>query len=246
MGKLIDRDNPVKLYLQLADILKKRIELGEWEIGSQIPTEEELCKIYDVSRATVRLAISELTKEGYITKQQGKGTFVLKKVVADKLTMLVSFDELMIEPSEGIKTTVHAQTIMMPTDDLVDKLDVSSDKHIIYIKRTREFKDMVLLIQESFIPLHFCPYLLREDLQNMSLFEFFEKRASIHITAVKNNFEPTLLNAEEAKLFEYPIKTPAIMLTQQLYSGLNNIMFSRSVRRPGRGGFFIEFEKKSF
>lgn len=244
MGKLIDRDNPLKLYLQLSDILKKRIESDEWIIGSQVPTEEDLCKTYDVSRATVRGAISELTREGYLMKQQGKGTFVIKKVVADKLTMIVSFDELMIEPSDGIKTNVLAQTIMMPVDDLAEKLNITHDKHLIYIKRVRAFENILVLIQESFIPLHLCQHLLKEDLENISLFEFFEKRAGIHITNVKNNFEMTHLGAEEAKLFEYPLRTPALMLTQQFYSGSSNIMYSRTIKRPGRVGFLVEFDKK--
>ncbi len=244
MGKLIDRDNPLKLYLQLYEILKKRIENEEWSVGSQIPTEEQLCRAYDVSRATVRGAISELTRDGYLMKQQGKGTFVIKKVVADKLTMAVSFDEMMVESSESLKTTMLAQTIMMPIDDLAEKLDIAHDKHIILIKRLRLVADITILIQESFIPLHLCPHLLKEDLENISLFEFFEKRAGLNITHVKNNFEMTHLTAEEAKLFEYPVRTAALMLTQQFYSNGSNIMFSRSVKRPGRLGFSVEFDRK--
>lgn len=244
MRKLIDRDNPLKLYLQLSDVLKKRIESEEWPIGSQIPTEEELCKAYDVSRATVRGAISELTRDGYLSKQQGKGTFVIKKVVADKLIMIATIDEMMLESVENSKTSILAQTIMMPVDDLAEKLDITPDKHLIYIKRARFVENILILIQESFIPSYVCPHLLKEDLENISLFEFFEKRAGIHITHVKNNFEITHLGAEEAKLFEYPVRTPALMLTQQFYSGSGNIMFSRSVKRPGRLGFSIEFDKK--
>ncbi|HSW61839.1 MAG TPA: GntR family transcriptional regulator [Dissulfurispiraceae bacterium] len=244
MGILIDRDNRLKLYLQLSDILIKRIESEEWPIGSQIPTEEELCKAYDVSRATVRGAISELTRDGYLMKQQGKGTFVIKKVVADKLTMVASFDELMVDPSYAIKTTVLVQTLMMPVDNLAEILDIAPDKHLIYIKMGRFVENILILIQESFIPLHLCPHLLREDLENISLFEFFEKRAGLHITHLKNNFEITHLSAEDAKLFEYPVGTPALMLAQQFYSGGSKIMFNRSVKRPGRLGFSVDFDKK--
>lgn len=245
MAKLIDRDHPLKLYLQLFEILKKRIENEEWHVGSRIPTEEELCKSYGVSRATVRCAISELTREGYLMKQQGKGTFVMKKVVADKLTMMSSFDELMIEDAEPVKTIILSQTIMMPVDDLAEKLEITPEKHLIYIKRLRIVQNITILIQESFIPLHLCPHLLKEYLENISLFEFFEKRCGLHITHVMNNLEITHLNAEEGKLFEYPVRTPALVLTQQFNSGGINIMFCRSVKRPGRGGFSIEFEKKS-
>lgn len=244
MGRLIDRDNPVRLYRQLSELLKKRIENEEWLIGSQIPTEDELCRAYDVSRATVRGAIAELTRDGYLIKQQGKGTFVLKKVVADKLAMFVTFDELMIEPSEGVKTNVLAQTIMMPVDDLAEKLDIAHDKHIIFIKRLRSVADISILIQESFIPLHLCPDLLKENLESISLFEFFDKKAGLTITNVKNSFEITYLGAEEARLFEYPVKTPALALIQQFFSSGATIMFTRTIKRPGRTGFSMEFSKK--
>jgi len=243
LGRLVDRENPLKLYLQLAEILKKRIESEEWRVGSRIPTEEELCRAYDVSRATVRGAISELTREGFLMKQQGKGTFVIKKAEIDKLTMTVSFDELMLDPSTDVNTTVLAQTIMMPIDDLAEKLDISSEKHIIYVKRLRFLANIAILIQESFIPLHLCPHLLKEDLENISLFEFFEKRAALHITNVKNSFEIIYLNPEEARLFEYPVKTPALLLNQLFSSRGSNIMFSRTIKRPGKSGFSIHFEK---
>ncbi len=244
-SQTIDRSNPLKLYLQLSEILKKRIESNEWKVGNQIPTEDELCKIYNVSRATVRSAISELVKDGYLLKLQGKGTFVVKKVVADKLLMVTNFDETMLEMSENMKTSVLAQTTVMPLDDLAEKLAITPDKHLIYLKRARFVKDILILIQESYIPHFLCPDLLKENIEKLSLFEFFEKKTSFHITHVKSSFEITLLNAEEAKLFEYPIKTPALMLTQHFYSGNNNIMFSRAVKRPGKGGFFLEFDKKT-
>ena len=46
MIELIDRENHQKLYLQLLSIIKKKIEGGEWPIGTQIPTEEDLCKMF--------------------------------------------------------------------------------------------------------------------------------------------------------------------------------------------------------
>src|SRR4030066_1110229 len=103
--KLINRDKPQKLYIQVFEILKKKIESGEWGVGSQIPIEEDLCKIYEVSKATVRLAVLELVRQGYLTRQQGKGTFVCKRVIPEGLTMLASFKELMLEA--GIAFSPH-------------------------------------------------------------------------------------------------------------------------------------------
>jgi GntR family transcriptional regulator len=70
----VDRESSEKLYVQLYSILKSKIENREWAVGSQIPTEDELCRTFTVSKATVRMAITELARNGYIRKQQGKGT----------------------------------------------------------------------------------------------------------------------------------------------------------------------------
>ena len=72
----IDRQSQQKLYVQVYSIIKDKIEKGDWASAAQIPTEDELCRSYDVSKATIRIALSELVRDGYLTRQQGKGTFV--------------------------------------------------------------------------------------------------------------------------------------------------------------------------
>ena len=61
MVEIICRENHKQIYVQLSEIIKSKIENKEWGIGSQIPTEEELCKMYDVSRVTVRAAVLSLS-----------------------------------------------------------------------------------------------------------------------------------------------------------------------------------------
>ena len=68
----------VPLYIQLEQIIKSKILRGEFSPGDKIPTEKELCEIYKVSTITVRQAISNLVKDGFIVKKQGKGTFISK------------------------------------------------------------------------------------------------------------------------------------------------------------------------
>ncbi len=75
-NETVDRINQEKLYIQLTRIFTEEICSGRWQLQQQIPTEEELCKKYDVSKITVRQAVSNLVSEGYLVKRQGKGTFV--------------------------------------------------------------------------------------------------------------------------------------------------------------------------
>jgi multiple sugar transport system substrate-binding protein len=72
----IDPASAVPLYFQLKRLILERIERGELGPGDQVPTEGELCVRYGVSRTPVRQALLELTREGVLVRQAGRGTFV--------------------------------------------------------------------------------------------------------------------------------------------------------------------------
>lgn len=80
MPVTLDRSpNSAHLHIQVAEILKQRIVDGTWSNGSSIPSEKELCAEFDVARGTVRQALANLEAEGYLSREQGRGTFVHRK-----------------------------------------------------------------------------------------------------------------------------------------------------------------------
>jgi DNA-binding GntR family transcriptional regulator len=243
--ELINRENHQKLYLQLQSIIQKKIESGEWPVGSQIPTEEDLCTMFNVSRATVRTAVLELVRQGYLKRQQGKGTFIHKNIMSDGLAMLTNLKELMFEDGLTITSKVMARTVMMPMDDLDTTLNIPADKHIIYIKRLYSIDEEPVLLQESYIPYHLCPLLLEDDIEHHSLFDIFEKNYGIKITRVDNHIDITHLTLNESMAIGLTEGAAALLLTQYFYSGDTLIMYARSVKRPDRFQFFIDLERKS-
>jgi len=242
--ELIDREDHQKLYLQLYEILRKKIESGEWQVGAQIPTEDELCRIFGVSRATVRTAVLELVRQGYLKRQQGKGTFIYRNIISEGLSMQTSLKELLLEEGLEIASRVLAKTVMMPVDDLDQKLGITPDKHIIYIKRIWTVQDEPVLLQENYIPYHVCPLLLEDDIENHSLFEIFDKKYGIKITQAKNYIDITRLSADEGRVLGLPEGSPAILLIQHFYSGDTMIMYARAVKMPDRFQFSVELERK--
>ena len=243
--ELIDREDHQKLYLQLQAIIKKKIESGEWPVGSQIPTEEELCSTFNVSRATVRTAILELVRHGYLKRQQGKGTFIHRNVLSEGICMITKFKELMFEEGIALTSQVLARTVMMPIDGLDAKLNIPADKHIIYIKILYSVEGEPVLLQESYVPYHLCPLLLEDDIEQHSIFDIFEKNYGIKITRVDNYIDITNLTLNEGMAVGLKEGAAAIMLTQHFYSGDTLIMHTRSVKRPDRFQFFIDLERKS-
>ena len=72
----LDRNGNIPLVYQLGEAIRDKIVRREYIPGEPIPTEDRLQKFYGVSRTTVRLALAKLVNEGYIRRQQGKGTYV--------------------------------------------------------------------------------------------------------------------------------------------------------------------------
>jgi DNA-binding LacI/PurR family transcriptional regulator len=77
MNDLLQRGSGIPIYLQLSDILLQRILSGEWQPGSSLPAEPELCEEFGVARGTIRQALSRLENEGVIQRERGRGTFVI-------------------------------------------------------------------------------------------------------------------------------------------------------------------------
>lgn len=232
------RDEHEKLYLKLYEILRNKIERGEWSVGDQIPTESELCKQYEVSRVTVRNAISELVRQGFLRRIQGKGTFVNKKVISDQYSVVLNLKEIMME-SGSFRTKVLAKTVMMPSKDLVDKLDVSENTHIIYIKRLCYFNNEPAILQYSYIPYYHCPKIMDEDLENNFLIDIMDKICKINITSIHNYIGIERLKQEEMEILNSHDEQ-AISLEQYYYSYRRKIYYTKTLKKQDNIKLFVE------
>ncbi len=83
---------PVTLYAQLAGILRERVKSGVWSNGAEIPTLEELAAEFNVARVTVRQAMQILMKEGLVSSQRGRRTFVTYTPAEEKNPLFLSID----------------------------------------------------------------------------------------------------------------------------------------------------------
>ena len=87
--------SPIPRYVQLAEILRERISRGQWSAGGKLPSLEELVREFDVARVTVRQAVDVLAREGLVSPERGRGTFVTgKRVDERKLRAVTTMGEL--------------------------------------------------------------------------------------------------------------------------------------------------------
>ena len=80
--------SPMPRYAQLADVFRRRIARSDWPPGARLPTLEALMREFDVARVTVRQAMELLAREGLVSPQRGRGTFVTAEPQRNKRLQL--------------------------------------------------------------------------------------------------------------------------------------------------------------
>jgi GntR family transcriptional regulator len=98
---LFDSHSRIPAYIQVASALRRRIEIGHWQVHEKISTLEELEAEFNLSRVTVSKAIELLEEEGLVTRQQGRGTFVSGKLSDKRWLQLETTWASMIQSIEG-------------------------------------------------------------------------------------------------------------------------------------------------
>ncbi len=122
---MLDKKGQTPLYIQLMNIIQKKIEDGIYPEGTAIPSERELCNMYEVSRITVRQAIQLAVSEGLLVRRPGKGTYVSTRKLVQSLQHITLFDKTLIEQGLFPRTSViEIKNIMAPTK-VYKALDIS-------------------------------------------------------------------------------------------------------------------------
>jgi GntR family transcriptional regulator len=102
----VDRHGRLPIYHQIALSIQQRIARQEWQVGEKLPNEHELARHYEVSRVTIRQALTELEKDGIVVRKRPSGTFVER--LPERLTPNVS---VMVDILHSLSAAGHATEI---------------------------------------------------------------------------------------------------------------------------------------
>ncbi len=238
----VDRESQQKLYVQLYSIIKGKIEKNDWSVGTLIPSEDELCKIFNVSKATVRLAVSELVRNGYLRRQQGKGTFVTFSLVHPGMTVKTWLTEEVFGENLNVSRDVLAKGVREPSGEISVHLNTESGVYYILCRGT--VGDEPVYLEELFIPLSIFPGIETEDVCHASFYELIQEKATKKISKVLQIVEVTELGDTVADALSMREGESALLLRRTLVSPEGNPLVYQKVVGNGRKyKFQSEFER---
>jgi Transcriptional regulators len=177
---MIDPANIIPKYFQLANILREKIENGEFQAQDAIPSERQLEEQYNLSRPTIRQAIDLLERQGYLYRVHGRGTFVSPPKLQKGMLELTSFSEDMRNRGLTPGGRILEFGYLKPSAKIAKQLGANDkDAQVLRIKRLRTGKGEQIGLQDSYLALDSGQVITREEIeQKGSITPFCSKNSA--------------------------------------------------------------------
>ena len=153
----------IPAYIQIHDQIKAEIDQKIWKIGQRLPSERDLAEKFQVSRMTLRQAITLLVEEGVLERRVGSGTFVASTRVQEKMRGTTSFTEIMKAQGKVPSTQVISYKRTIPSLQEVDKLGIDKTETIVRMERVRYADGVPVVYEVASIPEKFIRNFKKEE-----------------------------------------------------------------------------------
>ena len=163
-GKLSYR---TPIYLQLREIIRNRIEEGEYLPGTAIPSENKLAETYGINRLTVRNAVDTLVNEGILRRVQGKGVFVVGDKYEENLDEHGGFVNVMSSGTKRVSIKEQAKIYRPAGNKYANYFNIEPDDLIFCVRHQITLDSEPLAIEDIYVPKDVLPKL---EVVNSSVF----------------------------------------------------------------------------
>lgn len=241
----VDKDTPIPLYYQVKKIILDRILSGEIKPGETIPTEKTFCEIYDISRTTVRQAITELVNEGYLYRVKSKGTFVSQPKIKTDLTDLFAGFNTELFSRDMIPSVKLIKAELRKADkEEASMLQIPEGEDVVYIVRHQYADGEPMTYVKSYIKYPLCKFVLTdEDLSSHSVLDILAKNKQSKVNRMVRTIESASANDFQSKFFGIKKGSPVQICKHTGYSAEMGtpIIFETLIGRGDKMKFTMEY-----
>lgn len=214
---MLDREQgAAPLYAQLEMLLQKKIEQGEYGKGDLLPPEKELMDTYEVSRVTVRQAMSRLAQKGFIRIRRGVGTDVIHDKIEERIQGVISFTEEMQKHGIHMETSYCHMELIKPGEKVAMILNIPMTKPCYCLKRVRNVDGKPLVYTVTYLKkVKELP--TESHYYTDSLYSYLRESHGIRIKSGRDTLEAALPSAEVQKYLNIEAQRPIFIRTRQVY-----------------------------
>jgi len=214
--------NNIPQYRKLYEILRKHIVKGVYSEGDLLPSENELCAVYEMTRPTVRHALDSLVKDGLILKKQGKGSIVKKP--PQNIGILSIAGTASAIGVRYLKTDILQKPVIQTWPELFsfELSEIEQESGCIYMERLRYVDDEPVFYDINHLPNLFLPRITKRSFENKSLFEILRKNYQIEILGGEQQLKAIKPNKKIRQLLNLKASQPVLHIERKLTTNKEN------------------------
>jgi GntR family transcriptional regulator len=214
----LDQNSFTPLYFQIQAQLLKMIQAGRLRPGDALPSEEELSRIYGVSRMTSRQALTVLKNKGFVSRQKSKGSFVSQPRVEKDIAHLSGFSAEM--RAMGLKATsqVLEKDVSPATAEIASRLGIAVNAPVFRLLRLRSADRVPVAIEEIRLPHDRFPDVEKLDFSKLSLYQTLRDRYEIRVSRADEILEARSATRREADLLGIQARSSLLAISRTLWS----------------------------
>jgi GntR family frlABCD operon transcriptional regulator len=214
---VLNSDSSIPLYVQLKQSLENDIVNGVYKLGQKIPNEDEFCKIYGVSRITVRKAVEKLINENMLIRQQGKGTFIKYAKVNSGILSMSGFTQS--ENKGELKRTARilAKAVIPAPPFIAEKLAPEEGAEVVEVKYLMLENDIPIMIDTSYLPVRLFPKIYEKIKNKVSIYKIMERDYKKKMIKMLKEFSIITADAVIASILNCPIGELLYNINKTIY-----------------------------
>lgn len=213
----LDKKSFTPMYFQIQSQLRKMIDSGQLKPGDLLPSEDELSRVYKVSRMTARQALQSLKNLGLASRHKGRGTFVSEPRVEKDITHLAGFTAEM--KSLGMRPSSKVLVVEQITADAetARTLEIEAGEPVFRLRRLRLANDIPMAVEEIRLPLKRFPGIGNFNFAQVSLYQMLREHYSIRLSMADEVLEACAAKHEEAQLLQVPLRSSLLVIKRTLW-----------------------------
>jgi GntR family transcriptional regulator len=214
----LDKGSFTPMYFQIQTQLLKMIQSGQLRAGDSLPSEEELSRIYGVSRMTSRQALQALKSQGLVSRRKGQGSFVSQPRVEKDITHLCGFTAEMQALGLKASSRVLEAGTFPASAEVASQLGIAVNAPIYRMLRLRLADELPVALEEIRLPQERFPGVEKLDFSRLSLYQTLRKQYGIRVSRADEILEARSATSREARLLEVQARASLLVIRRTLWS----------------------------